>query len=289
MTEVNVKGRNWHRVYVGFFSTKAQAEKLRKKISSLYQIRDAWIAKHKKIDATDYFHKYPNGKVSDKSKSNIPEYNKQEVIEVQLILEKKGYNPGEIDGIWDKKTKSAIKKFQNDNELIVSGELDNTTLAYLGTKKGKLIVRSRKYLVRAISLIKSQKLDSARDTLNEAIKIAPLFSEAYHLRGYIWLTKNDYDNAISDLNTAIELNPLYFNSYNIRGTVYMKKGRYDLSISDFNMAIDLLPKDPIGYTNRGLVYHQLGQIENACADWKRSCDLTDCNNYHIAKQKGICE
>ena len=45
---------------------------------------------------------------------------------------KQGYNPGPVDGVWGKKTESALKKFQQDNGLSVTGKLDEKTQKKLG-------------------------------------------------------------------------------------------------------------------------------------------------------------
>ncbi|NIV98655.1 hypothetical protein GWN26_05700, partial [Candidatus Saccharibacteria bacterium] len=54
----------------------------------------------------------------------IAESNDHEVYQVQKKLKELGYDPGAIDGIWGKKTTSAIRRFQRDNGLHVTGQLD---------------------------------------------------------------------------------------------------------------------------------------------------------------------
>jgi peptidoglycan hydrolase-like protein with peptidoglycan-binding domain len=53
---------------------------------------------------------------------------------VQERLLERGYNPGSVDGIWGKKTESAIKEFQRRNSLLVTGKLDDETITKLGLK-----------------------------------------------------------------------------------------------------------------------------------------------------------
>lgn len=59
----------------------------------------------------------------------------QDVYEVQKKLEELGYDPGSTDGIWGKKTTSALKRFQRDNGLPETGQLDEQTRAKLISKK----------------------------------------------------------------------------------------------------------------------------------------------------------
>ncbi len=44
-----------------------------------------------------------------------------EVMEIQALLKKIGYDPGPIDGIYGQKTKEAVEAFQRDNNLAVDG------------------------------------------------------------------------------------------------------------------------------------------------------------------------
>jgi hypothetical protein len=59
-------------------------------------------------------------------------YDKSTVLKVQKTLQEMGYNPGPLDGLWGKKTKNALIKFQNDHGLSMTGKLDSTTKEKLG-------------------------------------------------------------------------------------------------------------------------------------------------------------
>ena len=65
----------------------------------------------------------------------IAEANDQEVYQVQKKLKELGYDPGSPDGIWGRKTTSALKSFQRDNGLPGTGLLDEQTRAKLFIKK----------------------------------------------------------------------------------------------------------------------------------------------------------
>lgn len=54
------------------------------------------------------------------------------IDDVQAVLEKLGYDPGKIDGVFGSLTREALKKFQVDNGLIASGSIDDaSTIALL--------------------------------------------------------------------------------------------------------------------------------------------------------------
>lgn len=61
-------------------------------------------------------------------------YNKATVKNVQKALNKLGYDCGTADGIAGKKTKAAIKKYQEDNDLKVTSTVDSKLLTSLNVK-----------------------------------------------------------------------------------------------------------------------------------------------------------
>ena len=55
-----------------------------------------------------------------------------EVHQAQKALREFGYNPGKPDGLWGKATQRAIKRFQRDMGIPVTGQLDEQTKVRLG-------------------------------------------------------------------------------------------------------------------------------------------------------------
>ena len=64
--------------------------------------------------------------------SHAAQYN-QIVYQAQKALKGLGYNPGPIDGLWGNKTQRALQRFQRDNNLPLTGRLDELTKAKLDT------------------------------------------------------------------------------------------------------------------------------------------------------------
>lgn len=61
----------------------------------------------------------------------------EQIRKVQEALKAKGDNPGAIDGIMGRKTKAALKKFQQQNKLKVTAMLDEQTAEKLGVEMPK--------------------------------------------------------------------------------------------------------------------------------------------------------
>ncbi|GAK50005.1 hypothetical protein Despr_2905 [Candidatus Moduliflexus flocculans] len=72
------------------------------------------------------------GILSDAAFSASDASEKARVKQAQIALRQRGYQIGQVDGIWGKQTRAALTRFQQDQGLPVSGELDDATLADLG-------------------------------------------------------------------------------------------------------------------------------------------------------------
>ena len=51
----------------------------------------------------------------------------REVMAIEISLNKQGFHPGEVDGVLDNQTEQAIAGFQKQNNLPVTGMLDEQT------------------------------------------------------------------------------------------------------------------------------------------------------------------
>jgi peptidoglycan hydrolase-like protein with peptidoglycan-binding domain len=49
------------------------------------------------------------------------------VRQIQGILQERGYESGPLDGVLGKKTRKALRRFQKDHHLAVTGEIDAVT------------------------------------------------------------------------------------------------------------------------------------------------------------------
>ncbi len=56
----------------------------------------------------------------------------EHVRDVQQALSQKGFNPGEIDGVWGNRTISAVREFQKQQGLDATGSLNPQTTSALG-------------------------------------------------------------------------------------------------------------------------------------------------------------
>jgi peptidoglycan hydrolase-like protein with peptidoglycan-binding domain len=64
--------------------------------------------------------------------SAIPAITPDRVMKAQQALQRKGFDPGPVDGILGPMTREAVRKYQDRYGIKPTGELDNQTLYALG-------------------------------------------------------------------------------------------------------------------------------------------------------------
>lgn len=57
---------------------------------------------------------------------------KEEIRQVQMNLNKSGFDAKHVDGVWGQETEHALRNFQQAKQLPANGELDQQTLSALG-------------------------------------------------------------------------------------------------------------------------------------------------------------
>ena len=70
------------------------------------------------------------------------ELSKNDMRIVEEALKAKGYNPGKIDGVVDDANRAAIRSFQKDKSLPVTGTVDKRTAEELGVSISKAADRA---------------------------------------------------------------------------------------------------------------------------------------------------
>lgn len=66
------------------------------------------------------------------TENNTSDMSRRQVQAVQRALEAEGFDPGRSDGSMDNNTRAAIRDFQRNNELVVTGTVDRQTAEVLG-------------------------------------------------------------------------------------------------------------------------------------------------------------
>ncbi|HEY2014073.1 MAG TPA: hypothetical protein VGH38_11270 [Bryobacteraceae bacterium] len=98
---------------------------------------------------------------------------------------------------------------------------------------------AQKHNLAARQLTQAGHYREAIAELNEALRLAPDYSQAYNARGYARYLSRDYGAAIQDLNEAIRLNPNYLNAYTVRAMAKKATGDVAGTAADMKRAKEL--------------------------------------------------
>ena len=97
--------------------------------------------------------------------------------------------------------------------------------------------KARKETKRAVSALKSAKLDEAEKRLGAAYKLSPTSADLNFLLGYLYFQKRDYTRAGTYLNTAVNLNPRDAQALTLLGRTGLEKQDYPGARSALEQAI----------------------------------------------------
>ena len=107
----------------------------------------------------------------------------QTIYDAQKKLEELGYDPGIVDGIRGKKTVTAIKLFQEDSGLPVTGRLDSQTVAKLNAQQAPAPF-SMNDAVRLNDIVLVKSLIEGGADVNERDKLGETPLHVAVVRGY---------------------------------------------------------------------------------------------------------
>ncbi|MFQ5737279.1 MAG: tetratricopeptide repeat protein [Thermodesulfobacteriota bacterium] len=106
-----------------------------------------------------------------------------------------------------------------------------------------------------------------------ALKVDPLYADAFLNRGVAYSALGEFGRAIADYSAALRLRPGYPEALSNRGVAFMATGDYRKAIADMSAAIAINPDNPAyagNYYNRGMAYSSLGEYEKALADFEKA-------------------
>ncbi len=97
--------------------------------------------------------------------------------------------------------------------------------------------KARKETKRAVSALKSARLDEAEKRLGAAYKLSPTSADLNFLLGYLYFQKKDYARAGTHLSTAVNLNPRDAQALTLLGRTGLERQDYPGARSALEQAI----------------------------------------------------
>ena len=130
------------------------------------------------------------------------------------------------------------------------------------------------YAQRGFAFTLKRNLDQAKNDLDQAIKIAPDYAQAYVNRANLWTVANQPERAVADAETALRLDPTPL-AFFVRAGAESKLGVYDRAIADYSEVLQLRPNGGATiYAPRGYAYYRKGDYDHAIADYDEQIKLS---------------
>ena len=133
-----------------------------------------------------------------------------------------------------------IDALKDDDEVVQ--ELAEHSLWAIWNRSGDPKIDA--LLQEGIHLIQSDRLDEAITKLDEVVKGAPGFPEAYNRRATAYYLAGQHEKSIADCEEAIRRNPMHFGALSGLGYNYFKLGKSERAIRYFERALDINPNKP---------------------------------------------
>jgi beta-lactamase regulating signal transducer with metallopeptidase domain/Tfp pilus assembly protein PilF len=100
----------------------------------------------------------------------------------------------------------------------------------------------------------------------------PKFTEAAG-RGLAAFEKRDYAQALASFDEAIRLAPDYSEAHRWRGDALLNQRQLDKALAAYDDAVRLDPKNAMAYASRGMAWTEKGDPDKALADFERAIQL----------------
>jgi len=127
-----------------------------------------------------------------------------------------------------------------------------------------------KEVLNAIGIIYLQHFDETQKAIEffeRAVKVDPLYSEAYNNLGFAHYKLGNFETAISFYKKSLS-NLIYSTpekSFINLGNAYYRMGKYDLALYSYKEAIKRAPNLSLAYLRLALCYNAMGKYGDASA------------------------
>jgi len=135
------------------------------------------------------------------------------------------------------------------------------------------VSKKEKFLIDGISQMYQLRLQGAKQTLEEMVKLYPDDKIAHQTLAVANRQMMNYEEAIAGYNRVIELDSLDKETYNSLAYVYDNAGRHDEAIQSIDKYIQLAPGEANPYDSRGDIYAHHAEVDKAIESYKRALEI----------------
>lgn len=127
--------------------------------------------------------------------------------------------------------------------------------------------------VKGMNLVRTRQLRAALECFNQAIKLNPNHSRAWHNRGMSLMGLGESNEEASHcFQKAIEIDPLYAEAWNNHGAVLTMLNKENDALACYERALELKKGYAMAWQNKGLLLLKRGKNRAARECFKNAAD-----------------
>jgi tetratricopeptide (TPR) repeat protein len=140
-----------------------------------------------------------------------------------------------------------LRPVQLLRQLLVFSVLSSLAVAYAATQpehhQRRMVATDSSEFAEAQALLQQGRIQEAKSSAVEYLRIHPSSVEGYNLLGIISASAHDYEGALDAFQHALKLNPASTKAHNNLGNLYAAAGKNDLAEKAFRKTLSLAPAD----------------------------------------------
>lgn len=160
-----------------------------------------------------------------------------------------------------------------NGHFILAGYFDSVGRTEEVDRENRMIkekLPEAEYVNEAFYHMRQGELQSAYAKINQAIRIAPDFGEAYSALGKLHALAGDMTTAESMFRKTLQLQPDCRSAYAGLGDIYAKKGQLDKAKVFYVKALRLGLADPEVFNNLAILYAQIPDLDKAALYYRKA-------------------
>jgi tetratricopeptide (TPR) repeat protein len=145
--------------------------------------------------------------------------------------------------------------------------------------------QKRDLFKKGLNHMSNDKMLDAIRSFELALRIDPLFVDAWVKKGYSHFHLNEYTVAISSYDRALEIDVNNAEAWNLKGLAYYKLKNYEKAIECCEKAIDINPNDGMSWYNKACYMTLSGKVDDGLEALKRSIEIDIANARKAVKDR----